>query len=120
MRPVCVSAISALSIGALSGSAFADPLQMTFSPYAMSQPVYGAQQPAPMQQQYAQQQYAQPQYPVQVQQYKVRQYQGQQYYTPAPATYLAAPQQAYAPAPQQAYAPAPQPVYVAAPQTYAA
>ena len=128
MRRVCVSAISALSIGALSGPAFADPLQMTFSPYAMSQPVYGAQQPAPMQQQYAQQQYAQPQYPVQVQQYQVRQYQGQQYYTPAPSTYLAAPQpayapapqQAYAPAPQQAYAPAPQPVYVAAPQTYAA
>jgi lipoprotein-anchoring transpeptidase ErfK/SrfK len=69
--------LSALPTGALSVSAFADPLQPIFSPYVMSAPV---QQPVYVMQ-------PQPAAPVSVQPYA-----GQQYY--------AAPQQGYAAAPR--------------------
>ena len=90
MRRICVFALlSALSTGALSVSACADPLQLTFSPYVMSAPV---QQPV-----YVMQPQLQPAAPVNVQPYA-----GQHYYA----------------APQQGYAAAPRGYVTAQPQTY--
>jgi lipoprotein-anchoring transpeptidase ErfK/SrfK len=117
MRRICISApmpiglASAFYVLCPTLSAHADPLQMTFSPYVMSQPApqqyYAA--PQPVQQQY----YAAPQ-PVQ-----------QQYAPPAQQQYVYAAPQGYGVV-QQTYAPAPQgytiapPRYAAAqPQTYA-
>jgi lipoprotein-anchoring transpeptidase ErfK/SrfK len=110
MRRICISApmpiglASALYVLCPALSAHADPLQMTFSPYVMSQPApqqyYAAAQP--VQQQY----YAAPQ-PVQ-----------QQYVYAAPQGYGGAVQQTYAAAPQ-GYAVAPPRYAAAQPQTYA-
>ncbi len=44
MRRICMSA---LALGALSGSAYADSIQNIFSPFAPSQPGYAGQQQAP-------------------------------------------------------------------------
>src|SRR5277367_6170809 len=44
MRRICMSA---LALGALSGSAYADSIQNIFSPYAPSEPTYAGQQQAP-------------------------------------------------------------------------
>jgi lipoprotein-anchoring transpeptidase ErfK/SrfK len=90
MRRICMSALLA---SALSGSAFADPLQVIFSPYGTSQPVY-ADQPV----------YANP--PV---------YANQQVYMaqpPAPAA--AAGQQYYVYVPQPRYATTAAPRYAPA------
>jgi lipoprotein-anchoring transpeptidase ErfK/SrfK len=116
MRRICISAPMPIALAsALCGlstalPAYADPLQMTFSPYAMSQPApqqyYAA--PQPVQQQY----YAAPQ-PIQ-----------QQYAQPAQQQYVYAPPQAYGTvqqtyaAPPQGYAVAPR-YATAAPQPYA-
>ena len=93
MRRIC---ISALLMGACSAPAFADPLQVTFSPYVMSQPV---QQPG-----YA----AQPQAPA-----------GQQYAAGQPYYVYAAPQRYAAPAPVYTGTVAP-PRYASAAPSYAA
>jgi lipoprotein-anchoring transpeptidase ErfK/SrfK len=87
--------LSALSTGALSVSAFADPLQLNYSPYVMSAPV---QQPV-----------QQPVYVVQPQMQAaapagVQPYAGQPYYV--------------YPAPQQSYAAAPRGYVTAQPQGY--
>jgi lipoprotein-anchoring transpeptidase ErfK/SrfK len=96
MRRFCSTA---LLLSALSGSAFADPLQVTVYPYG-NQPGYAAQQPA------AQQYYG---------------YAPQPRYVTAPASYAAPTPQTYSAAAPQAYpAPAPQTYAQPAPQSYAA
>ena len=118
MRRICISApmpiVLASALCGLSQAlpAYADPLQMTFSPYVMSQPApqqyYAA--PQPVQQQY----YVAPQ-PMQQQYVQPAQ---QQYVYAAPQAYGGAVQQTYA-APPQGYAVAPPRYATAAPQTYA-
>jgi lipoprotein-anchoring transpeptidase ErfK/SrfK len=104
MRRICMTA---LLVSAFSGSAFADPLQVTVYPYG-NQPVYVAQQPA------AQQYYAyapQPRYLAAPAGY------GQPYGQSYPQNY--APQNFAVAAPQSYAAPAPQAYAAAAPPTYA-
>ncbi len=96
MRRFCSTA---LLLSALSGSAFADPLQVTVYPYG-NQPGYAAQQPA------TQQYYA---------------YAPQPRYVTSPASYAAPTPQTYSAAAPQAYAaPAPQPYAQPTPQSYTA
>jgi lipoprotein-anchoring transpeptidase ErfK/SrfK len=112
MRRICMPALlSALSTGALSASAIsvaalADPLQLSFSSYAMSGPV---QQPA-----YVVQPQMQAAAPASAQQYSGRQY---YVYTTPQQGYASAPQ-GYA-VPQQGYAAAPRGFVSAQPQSYA-
>jgi lipoprotein-anchoring transpeptidase ErfK/SrfK len=99
MRRICMFALlSALSTGASSIPAFADPLQLGYSPYVMSAPL---QQPV-----YVTQPQLQTTAPADVQPYA-----GQQYYV------YPAPQQNYAAAPQS-YAAPPRGYITAQPQTY--
>jgi lipoprotein-anchoring transpeptidase ErfK/SrfK len=128
MRRICITALlgSALPVSALpSGPALADPLQVIYSPYAMSQPapqqVYPQQQVymvQPQMQAVPQQQYPQPQY--YVYQTQPQMPPQQPAYAPPPRGYAAAP-------PQNYYAGAPaytgtiaQPARAAQPMTYAA
>ena len=112
MRRICATA---LLLSALSGSAFADPLQVTVYPYG--QPAYAAQQPA------AQQYYV---YVPQQQRYVAApanygQGYGQGYGQAYAQSYATAAPQRYAVAPQQTYAaPAPQTYVQPAAPTYAA
>jgi lipoprotein-anchoring transpeptidase ErfK/SrfK len=114
MRRICMSAlVPAMAAGVLSSSAFADPLQMTFSPYAMAQP---AQQPVYVVQQ---QPVMAPQ--VMTQQVMTPQYAGQQYYAVAPQGYVQQQQPVYVQQAPRPYVQAP-PAYtgsVQAPVTYA-
>ena len=123
MRRICSSA---LLLSALSGSAFADPLQVTIYPYG-NQPVYAAQQPA------AQQYYVyvpQPRYVTAPASYGqaygqsyAQGYAPQNYAVAAPQNYgpaaAAAPQRYPALAPSTYAAPAPQTYAAAPPQAYA-
>jgi lipoprotein-anchoring transpeptidase ErfK/SrfK len=106
MRRICVSA---LLVGALSGSAFADPLQVIFSPYGASQPVYLNQPVYANQPVYTNQQVymAQPAAPAPAA--------SQQYYVyAAQPQYPATAAQSYVPAAAPGYAAAPAPSYASA------
>ena len=123
MRPICISAPMPIALASalyvLSPAlAHADPLQMTFSPYAMSQPAppqYYAAPQAAQQPQY----YAAPQPMQQPQYYPAPQPVQQQYAQPPQAQYVYAQPQGYGGAVSQTYAAAPQ-GYAVAPQRYAA
>jgi lipoprotein-anchoring transpeptidase ErfK/SrfK len=125
--------VSALLLSALCGSAYADPLQVTYYPYVASQPVQQVQQAQPV---YVQAPTAQQYYVYAPQQGYAAPVQ-QRYIAPAPQTYAVTVQQNYAAPVRQTYvapsapaytgsvqqtyaAPAPQTYVAPAPQTYAA